>query len=103
MNASENKLQRTGPSWDALLKQFRIRGIVDSGDGYDVESTSGSTYHVHNEPRIDRSSGSMYFTWHCDCPARKRCRHVDAVVQMRWAEAQADGDFDAMDIMEREV
>jgi len=100
---NENETNRTGASWDALLKQHRIRGIVESGDGYDVESTSESTYHVHSETRIERGTGSIYFTWHCNCPARKRCRHIDAVVQMRWAEAAADEGYDGMDIMEREV
>jgi hypothetical protein len=103
MNATENEQRRTGAEWEAFLAKYRICGIVESGDGYDVESTSGHTYHVHNEARIARDSGSMYFTWHCNCPARKRCRHIDAVVQLRWAEAAADGDYDGMDIMEREV
>ncbi len=101
MTANVND-DRTGESWEALLKKYRILGIVDADDGYSVESTSGSTYRVHSEARISRDVGSTYFTWHCDCPARKRCRHIDAVVQMRWAEAAANEDYDGMDIMERE-
>jgi len=101
-NSNEHENRRTGASWETFLATFRISGITESGDGYDVKSTSGHTYHVHDEPRTDRYSGSTYFVWHCNCSARKRCRHIDAVVQMRWAEAAADEDYEAMDMMEWE-
>ena len=76
--------------------------IRPAGDGYDVDSTSGKTYHVHSTAHIERGSGSMFFRWHCTCPARRRCRHIDAVVQARWQEAAADGDYDGMNVMDRE-
>ena len=67
MNATENDQRRMGAEWAAFLAKYRICGIAESGDGYDVKSTSGHTYHVHNEARIARDSASMYFTWHCNC------------------------------------
>ena len=102
MNATENQTTRSGAEWDAFLAKYRIRGIVEGGDGYDVESTSGHTYHVHSDVRVSRDDGGVSFTWHCTCPARKTCRHITAVVQLRWAEAAAVGDYDGMDVMERE-
>jgi len=93
---------RTGESWEKLLAEYRLNDIRErDDDGYDVESVSGNTYRVMSHTRLDEM-GSMYFTWSCTCPARKRCRHIDAVQQMRWAEAAASEDYDGMDIMERE-
>ncbi len=96
--------QRTGENWQAFLKRYRITGIEDIGnDIYRVSSVSGHTYSVQIHTNVSREDGGIYFTWSCDCPSRKRCRHIEAVVQMRWAEAAAEGDYDGMDIMEREV
>ena len=91
---------RTGPSWAAFLKKYRILDIIDEAGGHAVQSTSGNTYHVTSQTTLDEM-GSMYFTTKCTCPARKRCRHVDAVLDMQHAEAIADGDHDALDILER--
>jgi len=71
------------------LEKFRIKAITPNGNGYDVESNSGNTYHVKSRTRLD-SMGSMFFAWECNCPARKRCRHIDAIEQYRWEEAGAD-------------
>jgi len=94
---------RTGENWQAFLAEFRILDITDSGGVYQVKSASGHTYTVRIHTKIDRDCGSMYFTWSCDCPARKTCRHIEAVRQMRWAESAAEENSDGMDIMEREI
>lgn len=94
--------RRSGESWGAFMKQYRLRGIADREDGgWDVTSTSEQTYIVRSVPRIDRGSGSMYFETTCTCPARKRCRHIEAVLNMREAEASADEDSDGMEMVER--
>lgn len=86
-----------------LLKKFRIVGLTTNSDGtYAIVSNSGKHYTVSQSTHIGRYDGSLYFRWHCDCPARKTCRHIDAVVQCRWDEAAANDDYDGMDIMERE-
>lgn len=92
---------RTGENWDAFMAQFKLRDIIDApGGGWTVQSASGSTYHVASKPCLDEM-GSMYFRWTCSCPARGRCRHIDAVEQMRHAEEAAEGDTDGLDLLER--
>ena len=66
------------------------------------EDETGKSYIVSQHDRIDRESGSLYYIWKCTCSARKSCRHIDKVVEGRWADAQADADYDGMDLMERE-
>lgn len=91
---------RHGPSWDAFLMRYRITGIEGDASPYRVRSVSGKTYTVETHTRLDEN-GAL-FAWRCNCAARKRCRHIDAIVNMRWAEAQAAEDYDLMDVMERE-
>ena len=67
------------------------------------KDTGGNPYTVSHRVHIDRDSGSIYWSWECTCPARGACRHIDKVVDERWAAAQADADYDAMDVMEREL
>jgi len=96
---------RTGESWQRFLAQHRLKNICDEDGGWKVNSQSGHTYHVRSHMGVDRASGSYFFRTTCDCPARKRCRHIDAVLDMRYAEelaAAEGGDFDGMDILERE-
>lgn len=87
---------RHGESWEKFLVQFKLTGIRDISNGWEVTSASGKTYTVELRTRLD-AMGSMYFEWDCDCPANKRCRHIDAVEQMLDAE-----DHDA-EIRERRV
>lgn len=85
-----------------LLRRHRLRSVTDAaGGGFKVESESGSTYAVRCVTKIARDSGSMYFQWECTCPARRRCRHIDACEQIQYAEAAASGDYDGMDVIER--
>jgi hypothetical protein len=100
MNATTENDRRTNPTWAAFLAKYRIRDIVGPDDGYTVVSASGSTYHVSNSTHMD-AMGSYSFRWHCDCPARKRCRHIDAVEQMVHDEACAAEDHDALEWIER--
>ena len=87
----------------ANLSEYRIKSITDNRDGsYGVESCSGNTYTVKSRTRLDED-GCMYFEWTCNCPARKQCRHIDAVIDTRWEQADDENDYDGMDIMEREV
>jgi hypothetical protein len=97
----ETALERSGDSWNGLLKRYRITEIVDESGGWAITSKSGNTYHVKSTAYIDRESGSMGFRMSCTCPARKRCRHIDAVMDMRHAEAMAAEDCDATEIIER--
>ena len=93
---------RQGPDWTELMRRYRLRNIVDADDGsYEVESASGQTYRVRTRTRLTRR-GSMYFTQECNCPARKRCRHIDAVCAMRYAEAIVAHDYDMLEMIERE-
>lgn len=90
------------PGFLAFLDSRRLTSIT--GDSpYAVLSHSGQSYIVSLKWRIDRDDGSVIAMWDCNCLARKSCRHIDAVVDMRWAEAGAAGDYDAMDAMERET
>lgn len=98
---TETHVDRKGASWDAFLKRYRLKNIDGNANSYRVLSQTGQTYVVTNETCLDECS-SMFFRWNCTCPARKRCRHIDAVVNMRWAEAAAAMDYDGMDVMERE-
>ena len=92
---------RSGDAWDKLLGDYRLKDIVDIDGGWRVESASGKVYTVSRKAGIDRDSGGMFFVWRCDCPARKRCRHCDAVEQMLYAEAIAHEDYDGLEIIER--
>ncbi|MDX9780903.1 MAG: hypothetical protein RBT66_07685 [bacterium] len=92
--------KRKGDSWDAFLKRYRLTNIIDTDRGWDVVSQSGSTYHVRSHTRLDEM-GSMYFTMSCTCPAKKQCRHITAVINMREAEARMDEDDDAIEVVER--
>ncbi|HUU58305.1 MAG TPA: hypothetical protein VMZ50_02075 [Phycisphaerae bacterium] len=104
MSGQEHPM-RTGESWEAFLRRYRLRDIRDDGrDGWVVESASGATYHVAAHMGVDRDSGSYTSRMTCDCPARKTCRHINAVMDMRHAEelaAAQDGDADGMDIIDR--
>lgn len=99
--AMETTTQRCGANWDQFCKKYRIRGIRDVGAGWEVASTSGSTYTVTDHGRVDRETGCLYAVMRCDCPARGKCRHIDAVVDMRYAEAATDGDYDAIERLDR--
>ena len=96
----ENRM--TDPGFLKLLGDHRLTNITGN-DPYTVESQSGHSYIVDLTWELDRDSGSEFAIWHCTCPARKTCRHIEAVVDMRWAEAGALEDYDGMDVMEREV
>ncbi len=84
-----------------LLAKHRLKAIRREDDYWEVDSESGSTYEVRSVTCIDREVGSMYFQWRCSCPARRRCRHIDAVEQLNWDEAVAADDYDGMDVLER--
>jgi len=87
---------REGESWQNFLAQFRLRNIIDAGpDRWTIQSTSGTEYTVHRATRMDEL-GCYYQSWRCDCPARKRCRHIDAVESMLSAELVAMEDYDAL-------
>ena len=92
----------TDPGFREFLGERRLISITGN-DPYTVESQSGHAYIVDLTWEIDRDSGSEFARWHCTCPARKTCRHIDAVVDMRWAEAAALADYDGMDAMEQEA
>lgn len=91
---------RSGESWEKFLTDYKITGITETAGGWEVESKSGKTYTVTERTRLDEM-GSMYFTTDCTCPARGRCRHIDAVEEMRLAEAAAALDYDELDRLER--
>jgi len=90
-----------------FLAKYRIRSITPVNEPgtipVTVESESGSRYTVDRNAFIDRYDGGMEFRWSCTCPARKRCRHIDAVEDWLYAQALADQDYDALEIIERTV
>lgn len=93
---------RIGESWETLMAKYRLRNICTTEDGWEVDSASGASYNVQSV--VNRSHGESLFYMRCDCPARKHCRHIDAVMNMRYAEelaAAQDGDVDGIEIMER--
>ena len=96
-----NPTPKNEHEWQQFLKRFRIRDICRCDDGYDVISNSGKTYRVVSKMGVSRDSGSYYFTMSCNCPAWKRCRHIEAVEQMRYAEALVNRDSDMLEIIER--
>jgi len=58
-----------------------LRDYTDSFGYWVAESrsTPGATYSItHNR-----------FGWHCDCPARKRCAHIDALIDRLAADTPA--------------
>jgi hypothetical protein len=85
----------------AFLDSRRLTSIT-GGSPYMVGSQSGQSYAVDLTWHTNRDTVSMYATWHCSCQARGVCRHITAVVDMRWAEAAAAYDYDGMDAMKRE-
>ncbi len=87
---------RHGANWDAFLKQYRLAGIDGDSYPYTVRSLSGKTYSVDSKTKLDEM-GSMYFKLTCTCPARGHCRHIEAVENMRYAEA----DGEDMEVIER--
>lgn len=99
------QVRESSAGFRAILTQYRLRNIRNAvGGGYEVESESGNTYRVERRSWIDRASGSLGFSWRCNCAARKRCRHIDAVERVDYAEALADaqgGDSSGIDIVER--
>ena len=92
---------RKGESWEAFLQRYRIRGIEGEGLPCTVVSESGGRYTVDRTADVDRYDGGMIFRWRCNCPAKKRCRHIDAVENALHAEAIAREDYDALEIIER--
>ena len=68
---------------------MKITEIV-SGKKWEVHSDSGNTYEVRHIMRMDEM-GSLYFVWTCDCPARKRCKHI-AAVEEEWEAVDAQSD-----------
>ena len=101
MHTTTTNDMRTGDKWKAFLRRYRLRNIVDTPDGWAVDSDSGARYHVRSTADIERHSGSMVFRMSCDCPARQQCRHITAVLNMREAEARVTRDYDALEIIER--
>ena len=102
INLTQNEM-RTGARWNQLMAKYRIHNIADApdGNGWLVESTSGHTYRVSR--RVSHNPNASDFYWACDCPARKRCRHIEATADMLYAEihaAIAGGDGQAIDDME---
>ena len=93
-------------AYTEIYKKYRITEITQADESwavYAVHSTSGKIYEVKNVTNLDEL-GSIYFEWRCDCPARKRCRHIDAVEAYRdvfFADDDDDGDDDYM--MERQA
>jgi len=100
MTKQNNTVETTESASDELLRQYRLESIERQDGRWDVASKSGSTYQVRSVTRLD-DMGCMYFQWRCSCPARKRCRHIDAVEQLSWEDAAADEDYDGMDVLER--
>lgn len=103
-----NSEMRSGANWDKFMTDFRLRDIRDAqnGNGWIVDSASGKIYSVTREVSRKRYAESDFY-WTCNCPARKRCRHIDAVEQMLHAEIHSaieagdDGGIDDMEILER--
>ena len=91
---------------DAILEHYRLRAVRRTATGgWSVDSKSGNTYLIRTTTHIDRESGSMFFRTHCTCPARRTCRHISAILDIRHNEALSEGmagDSTAMDILERE-
>lgn len=95
MNDRENN-----PTFAAMLQNHRLRSLAgDAAAGFTVESASGSTYRVTREMAVLRD-GALRFVWKCTCPARGRCRHIDACEQVERAEAAAAGDIDRLETIE---
>lgn len=91
------------------MAHYRLHNIRDAedGDGWTINSRSGATYLVTREMRHNRYEYGYSFRFHCTCPARKRCRHTNAVEAMLHAEIHSaieagdDGGIDDMEILER--
>lgn len=92
------------PTFQKMLSDYRLQRIDGNlHAGFSVQSCSGGKYRVTHHAVI-ANDGSMRFRWDCDCPARKRCRHIDACEQVSWveesAEASETGDYCALEILE---
>ena len=95
----ENRM--TDPGFLEFLGSRRLTSITGESP-YTVGSRSGQSYAVGLTWHADRDA-NLYSLWRCSCSARRTCRHINAVVDMRWAEASAADDYDGMDVMEREM
>jgi hypothetical protein len=83
-----------------LLKRYKLRSLAgQAAGGFSVVSESGKTYKITLTETIDRL-GSMRMQWRCTCPARRRCRHIEACEQVEHAEAAASGDIDRLEFLE---
>jgi len=56
-----------------------ITDLNTTPDSFTVESSSGKTYHVEYAGAGDSEAVD---TWHCNCPARKTCKHIKAVANL---------------------
>ena len=106
---AQQTIDRTSnPTFIAFLDDHRLRGIRGDNPPYTVESQSGQSYTVSLTSSIGGYDILTRSTWNCTCPSRRTCRHIMAVVDMRWAEiavAEDRGSIawqDAIDDMERE-
>ena len=100
------KCRTNNESYNGLLKKYKILGITDGEEGrggWYVNSVSGNRYYVNRQMRMDKYTGSLFFTWNCDCPARKRCRHIDAVEDIEYAETMSHEDYDGVEMLERTI
>ena len=99
----------SNPTFIAFLDDRRLRGIMGDNPPYTVESQSGQSYTVTLTSSIDGYDILPRSTWNCTCPSRTTCRHIMAVVDMRWAEIAGAEDrgtvawHEAIEDMEREI
>lgn len=84
-------IRNASPGFANILAEYKIRNIYNDADGtWIIESNSGSTY---------RSNGDR-----CNCPARYKCRHLNAIQQVRYGDALMEaqhGESDAIEAIER--
>jgi len=99
--------ERTGDGWKDFLAKYQIAGICNNNilgnAGWRVSQAISADYQVESIALMD-GNGCMRFRMRCSCPAMKPCQHIDAVMQMRYAEESAaarGGDTDGMEILER--
>ena len=99
--ANDNQADREQNStFQSLLKTHRLRSLTGrASGGFAVVSESGSTYRVKLDTVMD-SMGSIRMQWKCSCPARGRCRHIDACEQVEHAEAASYRDIDRLEMIE---
>jgi len=102
MNAANDSqaAREQNDTFRSLLKTHRIRSLTgQAAGGFTVVSESGSTYRVNLDTVMD-NMGSIRMQWKCSCPARGRCRHIDACEQVEHAEAAADRAIDRLETIE---